>query len=234
MLEIKLDSSVLKIHEVESMFVPGMIMFFGFLYFYPSIISFSNPIINWEGALLMFIVISYGVGFIVHDLGKWVEKIIIEKLFYQDLKRIDKIGKIVSKAKAAKIIDKKNLILPKGFWGKIWTYCKNWIDNKSDSQEAWEDEIDNEKRELKIEKKDDKINSFNSHNKFMRSLIVICFIFITIDFIKNGKYIKLNLSDYSIFVYCIILVIIFAYFAMRKFEINELKEVYNAIYKRMV
>lgn len=104
---------LLQIHEFSSYVVPGAILMYFLDFFYPQPPNFISDNIS-IGSLIIFLLLSYAAGHIIQSLGSRIEVWLIEPVFGDQKKQLQK--------KLKKDIDKLYLSIQKNNNNKIKTF----------------------------------------------------------------------------------------------------------------
>ena len=82
MAEITIEDlkDIVKIHEINSVLVPGAVFLYGLNLIYPQIGNFISGNLS-IGSIIVFLLLSYGVGYLIQSLGNLIELYIIIPIF---------------------------------------------------------------------------------------------------------------------------------------------------------
>jgi hypothetical protein len=84
----------LKIHEINSILIPGAVFLYGFNLIYPQLGNFTSSNLS-IGSIGVFVILSYGAGHLVQGFGNLIELYLITPIFGD-----------LTKAKVTKMVDK--------------------------------------------------------------------------------------------------------------------------------
>ncbi|HSX09425.1 MAG TPA: hypothetical protein VLF93_04695 [Candidatus Saccharimonadales bacterium] len=82
----------IKLHEINSVLIPGAIFFYGLNLIYRNLGNFFSSDIS-IGAIIIFLLLSYGAGNLVQGIGNLIELYLIEGIF-GDLRKLKSNKKV--------------------------------------------------------------------------------------------------------------------------------------------